>query len=46
LLSDEPRPKHKDLHKELRVKLLISFYHHHMEGKFKVSVNPKMVPAL
>jgi hypothetical protein len=40
-LPDEPRPKHE----ELRVKLLIRFYHH-MEGKIKVPVNPKMVPAL
>jgi hypothetical protein len=46
LLPDEPRRKHEDLHEELQVKLLISFYHHHMEGKIKVPVNPKMVPAL
>jgi hypothetical protein len=42
LLPDEPRPKHE----ELWVKLLISFYHHHMEGKIKVPMNLKMVPAL
>jgi hypothetical protein len=46
LLSDEPRPKHEDLHEELRVKLMFDFYHHHMKGKIKVPMNPKMVPAL
>jgi hypothetical protein len=46
LLPDEPRPKHEDLHEELRVKLLFGFDQHHMKGEVKVPMNSKMVPTL